>query len=611
MEMKFWIMIALVFSIVRDASANSPSLIGVERACMADERWVIDDSSGSLRMQNWLSRFDDFIHQRQSPLYSFSQAILLKRLGFLVRDSGFGREFSEYWVSRILYELNFDPLAHQAFSSLLENSETPAIRKAALVCLSQIERRSPDWKIPEDAVKGGVLAPAQSEAEAQTAFFLALRSRESPVFEKLLPPGYRDLIRGIQQSVHHRYGDAIPELARFLEFLENHPRHFLGRYADDARILLGRSLYSVARFKEAADQLQKVKKSSNRQIEALSDLSWAYLLDRRFDDSIGISMQLRIGSLRNTFAPETLMVAAIALNELCLYPDSIRTMRSMIHDYGPSYQWLIEHQKPADWYTLALGTIKGQGKTSAASPPLVPAKISGEWLKSSSFLTRQMELNRLAEEPARIERLRRRGASEQETLSKNFIRDTDALLRDIRIARLKLRPGEKLSEEWTGKYRNLKKQLSNLAHFYQASRTWRVVTRNYERKIPGYRQALVRSTNADLQKKNQEMLALLRRVRENTDLVEIEIYNGASQDLIWRNAHPDFSRLSAQFEEMKKERRSSEVWNWGSFSASELENEELWEDELGALKADVSNQCDKKDRYMRLKTGIQLSGGKS
>ncbi len=39
-----------------------------------------------------------------------------------------------------------------------------------------------------------------------------------------------------------------------------------------------------------------------------------------------------------------------------------------------------------------------------------------------------------------------------------------------------------------------------------------------------------------------------------------------------------------------------------SMPFSELEDAEVWEDEVGALKGDVSDQCNKKEKYLSLKS---------
>ncbi len=604
----------LLLTLAAQSATAASSDFHVSQACMTDESWTVNSSEHKVRMEKWLGRFQAFTHRTASPLFSFSQAILLKRLSSLMQQSDFERGFSEYWVGRIFFELNMDALAHQAFHSIYENSEISEVKKAAFVCMAQIEKRSPDWKLPAENWSNLPFSPQDSNSDAEALFLALLGNHHSEALLKSLPGEYQAFLRGFEATHQRKYSDAIAEYTSFLSFLNLHPAHFLNRYVDDAHLFLGRSLYSVARFKEASEQFQKVRKTSNLQIEALNNLAWAYLLDQRYDDAIGISMQLRTGALKNTFSPEPLMVSAMALNELCLYPDSIRVMKTFVQDYASSFNWLENHQNADNWYAEALKRLKPQAPGApkeAVTETAVPIKVLGEWVKTPSFLTRQLEINQLIEETHKIASLQHRGANEQDQLTKAFLDNAGTFVKDVKIAKLKLKTGEALSAEWSDKYVVLKKQLTGLTRFYQASKVWKNIAKNYEKKLPTYRQELVRKINVDLQKKNQHLLSELRKVRENTDLIEIEIYNGASQDLIWKNAHPDFASLSEKMKDDKKQAKPSEVWNWGRFLASDIENAEVWEDELGALKADISDQCNQKDRYMKIKMQLKLSGGKS
>ena len=55
---------------------------------------------------------------------------------------------------------------------------------------------------------------------------------------------------------------------------------------------------------------------------------------------------------------------------------------------------------------------------------------------------------------------------------------------------------------------------------------------------------LVARINADLDARTLRMLDQLEEIAENVQLIEIEIYNGASHDIIWQNAHPDYKEIA-------------------------------------------------------------------
>jgi tetratricopeptide (TPR) repeat protein len=566
----------------RSVSERSP----VQRkGCLPGEKWSISGTN-----PGWLNRFHDFVTGKSSALGGFADAVSLKRISALLNRSDFERDFSEYWVGRILFDLKLDPIAHQVFKSVLENSEQKEIRKAAFVCMAQIERRSPDYKVPADSVEWGAFNLTEEDADV---IYTASLIRPTKL-TALLPSGYRDFYNGVNAMKNRKYSDAHAHLTKFIAFLDT-PKIVtsLEQYRDQANIMLGRALYSTAHFKEATAQFQKVKKTSNLQIETLSNLSWAYLLQEEYDAAIGVSMQLRTGSLRNTFAPEPLMVAAMALNELCMYQDSIRTIQAFINDYGKSFEWLHQNEKNPEIYAELLKHFRKQST--------VPTKVATEWMRSPAFLVRQEELNRLIEHPKRLVEIRSKGYSEQVKVTNDFLLKTAKFLNDVKLAKAKKVAGEDFSDKLNGQYLTMKRDLRRLTRFYRASKIWKNLAHNYEKQIPAQRVRLVGLINKDLTAVNKQMLTALQNVRENSDWIEVEIYNGASQDLVWKDAHPDYEKVSAEIEETVAEEASGSTWKWGRFLASEMELAEVWEDEVGALKADISNQCDKKDRYLKLK----------
>ena len=596
--MKTWIFISVAFLHLLGSPAGATTDLSVSRACEEGESWLIGASTNS-KIPKFIEQFRDFTTGKTSPVFGFSQAVQLKRLSAILVKADFERDFSEYWVGRILFKMNLDPISLQIFHSVYDHSEIPMIRKAAFACMVRIQNRSPDWRVGVSVNDWNTLPFSGEDSET---IFLALihhfsnHSTKNKTEQNMiagLPDGYRNFLEGLSAINDRKYSDAIESFSLFLKFVELHGKSVLDRYADDAHLYLGRSYYSMAKFKEASEQFQKVKKTSNLQIDALSDLSWSYLLEGQYDASIGISMQLRSGALRNAFAPEPMMVSAMAFNELCLYQDSIRTMHSFVNDYGPSFEWLNHHQKQDHLYSEVLKAIKKQSD--------VPVKVATEWIKSPIFLTRQSELNQLITHPQQLKDTRKKAIFEQGQLTAQFMQNTQKFIKEVRVAKLKLKTGEELDGSFSERFFQLRHDLRNLTRYYRASKIWKNLAHKYESKIPSYRTELVELVDQDLKKRNGQLLSLLNKIHENMDLVEVEIYNGASQDLVWKNAHPDFETMSPQLRDLKDEPASAKVWNWGRMLASDIENAEVWEDEVGALKADISDQCSKKERYLQIK----------
>jgi TolA-binding protein len=550
----------------------------VRDACLKTEHWSIPSARNAERP--WIESFHRYTSGAMKTQQAFAEAIQLKRIASILKHPEMEEDFSTYWVARVLFDLGILPLAQQAFLSSLETTPYPDLKKASYSCLARIQAMSPDLKAPDPSV-----VPAQLWTEADSDTLVPVLMGNDHFTVSKLSPGHREWIKGIRSIRSKNYSDAISSLQNFFQFLDAHPVSSLHHFRDEAHLLLGRALFSVARFQDAAKEFQSVKKSSNHEIEALGNLAWTYLLQEKYDEALGISMQLRSGALKSTFAPEPMMVSAMALNELCLYPESIRMVQTLVKEYTSAHEWLNAHPKSPNGYAITLQALKLKSDA--------PSKLNTEWIRRPEFLARQIEINELFQHPRILQKFGHDGYVEQIHMTREFNQKAAEFIRDHRAS-------PKRGDLKT-RFAELRKSLRTIKKFHQASRSWKTLERGYGARIPKLRNLLVEKVNANFNQQNQTLLTLLKHVRTNVDLIEVEIYNGASQDLIWKEAHPEFEQKMEQFNLAKPGLKHPEVWSWGRFPASDLENTEIWEDELGTLKADIQSQCGAKERFLKLK----------
>ena len=514
---------SILFFLSQFSFANDAIQLNSNSSCTPNETWTVANRPEL----NWLRNYQNYLNGKESAVFSFSRAVHLKKISHLLSPGEKERDFSEFWVGRIIFDLKIDPLAHQIFKSIYDETEDQAIKAASLSCLTEINKRNPDWTAPH-----------------------SIKNSDLTRFDPLLHP-------------------------------------------DEEHLVLGRKLYKEKKYKESILEFQKVKKTSNLEIDALSDLSWAYLQANQIDDAIGIAMQIRLGALKNTFAPEPIMVAAMALNELCLYPESIRMIRLFLNDYQKTHEWLEKNQNLNNLYPEVIQALKAKST--------LPTKIIGEWIRSAAFQVRQDEINHLIQHPQIISETEKSAILEQKKRTDQLIFEAQEFIKTVKIEKLKLKPNEDLPEILSLQYQRIKNNLRVLSQFYQAAQTWKILSKNYLKQLPQLKNGLIDKVNSDLKVRNKTLLSRLDKIKENVNLIEIEIYNGASQDLIWKNAHRDFEVNQEQIKDDKEKPDSATTWSWGKFNSTELEDSEVWEDEIGSLKADISNQCAKKDKYSKLK----------
>jgi hypothetical protein len=124
-------------------------------------------------------------------------------------------------------------------------------------------------------------------------------------------------------------------------------------------------------------------------------------------------MSLDSGGLRHTFAPETPMVMAMALNELCQYPESVRAIGLFKRDYEKPYKWLSTWSSQTKHEPLYPTVVKFLRKQA----PDVPDRVGSEWVRSLVFITDQDELNLIIDEVESTKALGKSGAKEQKKIA--------------------------------------------------------------------------------------------------------------------------------------------------------------------------------------------------
>ena len=222
----------------------------------------------------------------------------------------------------------------------------------------------------------------------------------------------------------------------------------LARYNDSAHLLLSRAEYSVGQFDLSENELKLIQKKSNDLTDSLSELSWADLMQERYPEAIGTSMNLEAGGLRHTFAPEAPMVAAMAMNELCQYPDAVREITIFRKNYEKSFKWLEnwvanETNHSNLLYQQAIQFIRRKSE--------VPDRVGGEWVRSPLFIASQDEINTYFDEKDTLPKVAPIAAASERAMAQEILKHARELKPELKIAKMKLKQGDQLP----GKIRKL------------------------------------------------------------------------------------------------------------------------------------------------------------
>ncbi len=536
-------------------------------ACTESESWKLGRGLDA-RPRN---EFEKSIHGETTPARGYAHAQLLERTG----ASEEARLLGTYWKGATLLKANLVHLAFEYFSqaaSAMPSAGTLGVQTAAVECLNHLKLEYSALQAPQSVTvrlpQYFALAPKNRQPFNELAFqalqagFIQHTSREEMTGTLSLLKGtgaYELLADGMAAASASDHKRTVQSLEAFLKVSVLTPA--LKKQLNPARMLLARAYYSLKDYENASNTYKRVDKSSNLFSETLSELAWAHLQDENYSEAIGIATNVQVGSLRTTFVPEAPMVLAMSLNELCQYPDSLRAIRKFQAEYRPSYSWLKKwaqnggsRTKPL--YPLAISYI-GKKKVEQT----VPDRVASEWIRSDAFIALQDEVSLSFKE----ERALKAMAKQVGEAKADFQSDQEAALVSV-------------LNELGGRLTNESEAGARL------------------------RQDRVTRINTTLAAKSAQMLAQLDEIAENTKLIQVEIYNGASHDIIWQNANPEYHDVSRKWKsESKKDKAASRVWNWGTIRKSG-DKVELWEDEMGAFKASLFDNCSNKQRYMALRT---------
>jgi hypothetical protein len=331
-----------------------------------------------------------------------------------------------------------------------------------------------------------------------------------------------------------------------------------------------------------------VDRRANELVQALTEVAWAQLRSGRYNEAIGTALSLQTGWLHNTYSPEGLMVMAMAFNETCHYPEAMRSTELLRKQYDPVLSWLRENSKMSQ-AALYEELVKAMRKKDSK----VPSRLSSEWIRSPKFLARQGEVNALIKMPERSKEVAQSGQDRQKARVQDLLKLVREVKSDVMSAQ-KSDPNKVNFPDWINVKLDL---LRNNLEEYDALRSfapiWVQADNNNKKLSANRRTDLIKAISQHVAQTNERVMGQILDVYDNLQFVEIEIYQGATQDMIFSNSHPDYQKRIAELRGREGFKLRAQELNWGQISTEKLGQSEIWEDELGGFKADLPNKCDK------------------
>jgi len=520
------------------------------------------------------------------PTEAFSQ-------GWNARRFSQGREErneAEYLMASALAEGKLLHSAHAAFAALLSQA-SPAPRnpaqEGAWICLAQLSRTLPSLKLPRNLVarlpnliqSGTERAQKAGREHALGVLMSQLKPGDSSPRELLLKLLEGDAELHARASLWlaartHDLPKILHESEQLLTALKAQPAS-AGTDLQTIHLLRGEAFFGAKRYREAAEELKLVEKKDNHSTEALQALAWSHLQGERYGDAIGVSSSMQTGALRKAFTPESWMITAIALQELCHYSEALKTVNRYRKHHRATLAWIQQWESaPTALYGQTVKFLKTGDSGS------VPPGLATEWLKSPVFQKGQSELNVLLQQ-TEVLGIHQKQAQETQRRIRGELQKAVAAAE---------KPTE--ADEHRLAVQEVRLQWKKLRRFNASFPLWKKLAEKASRSGASRQARVMGEIQQDLAHRTRLAGTLLNEIAENLERLEIEIYGEASEDIVWRQAHPEFKGrgLASQSGEAGT---GSEVWNWGTLASGEI-----WEDELDSFRADLSNHCDDKDRHL-------------
>ncbi len=391
------------------AARDIPATTHIALPCTQSEDWDFGNDIQAAVPATRQREFASLLNRKTSPFSAFAQAQSLHSSANPTAVT-----FADYWMARAFYSAGLQSPAIARFNAVAQRKPVPVtlpIQIAALQCLERLHRVGvgPVFLPATLDNLAALLARPEIAADAKPVVWeagvhlvmrLLKENGRAPQIEKALAlldgsGVYQDYARIVWATERDEPATVVDPLKRLADAPEL--PEALADHQNEMRLVLARVYYDAGQYSLAAHYLDTVDKRSNAVIQAISHQAWVNLVQNNYAKAIGDSIALQSGGLRAAFAPDPLIVASMALNELCLFPESLRMLQTLRKSYQPAFDWLAQHTakaahagKPAAaserLYPLAVSFLKGE-------PASVPGRIASEWIRSPLFQANQQVIN--------------------------------------------------------------------------------------------------------------------------------------------------------------------------------------------------------------------------
>lgn len=343
-----------------------------------------------------------------------------------------------------------------------------------------------------------------------------------------------------------------------------------------AALTLARIQFQLGEYKGALDNFRQVHKSHPEWPQAMTEQSWAQILSTDYEGAAGNMFTLHTDFFKNMFAPESYVVRTVGYLNLCQYGDGLRSLRDLNKRYTDLKGFMAKLNLKRDkefYYSNELKKLLTEGgKTND-----LPKMLIVEMARSQDFRYHQGKLNSIEDEANAFGRV----VLDLIALE----RETTAMI-NTTLDQIKILKGQRSADARTidNEEQKLTQLRTDLKSMKEARKSVKSLQGKAQKTYKNLKDKYRESAELALIEKLKEMRGTLSHVMDQAEVLQYELFAGASQHL--RDEFKAEGKNKAPAQDFQIGNGKRVKWAFKG---------EIWEDELGHFRSSLKDVCTESD----------------
>jgi tetratricopeptide (TPR) repeat protein len=387
------------------------------------------------------------------------------------------------------------------------------------------------------------------------------------------------LVSSIYNYRRGKIDDSIHDLEKLTKVIDKYDR-----LQGIAAITLARNYFQKGMYKEASSAYLKVNKADPLWLQAMVEQAWTQILIGDYEGAAGNMFTLHTDFFKNAFAPESYVVRTVGYLNLCQFGDGMQVLSNLHHKYDPFKEKLDSYKMKSKESVAYYNTVRNWFKnTDQKEVDGLPRNFIVELARHPSFMNIQTQINNFEDELEGFNKATLTIIQREKILIKKQADAKEELAKLQKVTKgTKITAQNKVDMEFQEKrlasYK-IQYQLTNRARALIKELREKAIVRVEKEKV-GLRDLAGRA----LKQRFEGLVADLKRVLDQNDVLQYELYSGAGEHLRYQMAGGDTKDKDAVANKKADDKKVS--WKFKG---------EIWEDEVGHFRSSLQNVCPKED----------------